>query len=267
MNDSIRTDIPLSIISFNIKYDNRLDKINNWNYRKDDIINLIINKSPSFIGIQEGLLNQVQYINNYLPKHNYIGVGRDDGKSKGEFCAIYYDSSEYHIIKQSTFWLSTNPSNISVGWDAALERICTYGYFEHKNSKQRIWVFNTHFDHTGRISREESSKLILDQVSKLNGFSESTVVMGDFNDLPNSLSIQTLNKKLNDAMLVNTSDHIGPTGTYNGFNSEDPISKRIDYIFVKKMEIFYHQHLDRRLKNGNHISDHLPVIIKAKIGK
>ena len=106
--------------------------------------------------------------------------------------AIYYDSSEYNLLKQSTFWLSSNPLEVSVGWDAALERICTYGYFEHKNSDKRIWVFNTHFDHIGRISREESSKLILDQINKLNGFSEPTVVMGDFNDYPYNESVSKL---------------------------------------------------------------------------
>ena len=79
--------------------------------------------------------------------------------------------------------------------------------------------------------------------------------------------IKTLNKKLDDAMKINLVDHIGPIGTFNGFNVSDPIEKRIDYIFVKKMEILSHQHLDLRLRNGNHISDHLPVIIKAKVGK
>ena len=127
--------------------------------------------------------------------------------------------------------------------------------------------FNTHFDHIGKISRKESSKLILDQISKLNGFSEPTVVMGDFNDLPNSLTIKTLNKKLDDAMKINLVDHIGPIGTFNGFDIENSISKRIDYIFVKRLDVFHHQHLDLRLRNGNHISDHLPVIIKAKVGK
>ena len=265
MNYSIKADITLSIISFNIKYDNRSDKINNWDIRKDEIINLILSESPSFIGIQEGLLNQIQYLKGSLPKYEYIGVGRDDGKLKGEFCAIYYDSSKFQLIRQSTFWLSSNPSEISVGWDAALERVCTYGYFEHKNSKQRIWIFNTHFDHIGMVSREQSSRLILDQINKLNGFSQPTVVMGDFNDLPNSLSIQTLNKKLDDSMYISKSDHIGPTGTFNGFDIENSISKRIDYIFVKRLEVFHHQHLDKRLRNGNHLSDHLPVLIKAKV--
>ena len=73
MNDSIKADITLSIISFNIKYDNRSDKINNWDIRKDEIINLILSESPSFIGIQEGLLNQIQYLKGSLPNYENIG--------------------------------------------------------------------------------------------------------------------------------------------------------------------------------------------------
>ena len=256
-----------TFMTYNIRYDNLHDEENNWLKRKDAVISIFQKYSPSFIGTQEGLIHQIGHINDILRKYDYIGVGRDDGKSKGEYCAIYYDSSKYTMIKHETIWLSGNPSEVSIGWDAALERICTYGYFEHKSSKQRIWIFNTHFDHIGRISREQSSKLILDQINKLNGFSEPIVVMGDFNDLPNSLSIQILNKKLDDSMDINKSDHIGPTGTYNGFNTEGPIIKRIDYIFVKNMEVFYHQHLDTRLISGNHLSDHLPVLIKARVGK
>ena len=267
LNLSMAENPTITVISYNIKYDNKLDSVNKWIFRRSDLIKIFKNNSPSFIGIQEGLLHQVKHIKSNLPNYEYIGNGRDDGKTKGEFCSIYYDATEYNLIKNSTFWLSRSPLKVSIGWDAALERICTYGYFEHKNSGKRVWVFNTHFDHIGKISRIESSKLILSQIRKLNGFTEPTIVMGDFNDLPNSPTIQTLNKKLDDAIKINSADHIGPIGTFNGFNVSDPISKKIDYIFVKNMEILSHQHLDMRLRSGNHISDHLPVIIKAKIGK
>ena len=164
MNSSLAENRTISIISYNIKYDNKLDNINTWEARRNDLLNIFKDNEPSFIGIQEVLQHQVDYIKLNLHNYDYIGNGRDDGKTKGEFCAIYYDSSEYNLLKQSTFWLSSNPSEISVGWDAALERICTYGHFVHKNSEKRIWVFNTHFDHIGRISREASSKLILNQI-------------------------------------------------------------------------------------------------------
>ena len=70
------------ILSYNIKYDNIWDKENNWSLRKKRLIHLLKDYNPSIIGIQEGLIHQVKYIDSALEKHKYIGVGRDDGKTK-----------------------------------------------------------------------------------------------------------------------------------------------------------------------------------------
>ena len=51
-----------SIMSYNIRYDNEWDKVNSWEIRKDEVIKLIYEYDPGIIGIQEGLLNQVQYV-------------------------------------------------------------------------------------------------------------------------------------------------------------------------------------------------------------
>ena len=90
-----------------------------------------------------------------LTEYNYVGVGRDDGKTKGEYSAIFYKKDELRLIEESTFWLSETPENVSVGWDAALPRICTYALFEHQESKRKYWHFNTHFDHMGVSARAE----------------------------------------------------------------------------------------------------------------
>ena len=81
------------ILSYNIKYDNTTAKENNWSLRQKRLFNLLRDYNPSIIGIQEGLINQVKYIDSSLEKYKYIGVGRDDGKTKGEFCAIYFDTT------------------------------------------------------------------------------------------------------------------------------------------------------------------------------
>ena len=74
-----------TIISYNIRYDNKWDKENLWTLRKDRLSQLLMDYDPSIFGIQEGLINQVEWIDSTLRNHNYIGVGRDDGKGKGEF--------------------------------------------------------------------------------------------------------------------------------------------------------------------------------------
>tara|TARA_B100000902_G_C26931502_1_gene726592 strand:- start:30 stop:740 length:711 start_codon:yes stop_codon:yes gene_type:complete len=235
--------------------------------RKEGMIELINSISPDILGIQEGLMHQVDYLDTNLDSFRYVGVGRDDGNKKGEFCAIYYNKNKYRLIKSSTFWLSENPSEVSIGWDAALERICTYAQLETLNGKNKIWIFNTHFDHFGKMAREQSAKLLIKKIRNINTDGEPTVVMGDFNALDNSKVIEVLKKEFKDSMEISEKMHNGPIGTFNNFLPKQEITKRIDYIFIYGMKIVSHEHVNKKLDNGNHISDHLPVLTKMKISK
>ena len=249
-------------MSYNIRYDNTWDKENSWILRKNEVRQVFLKYAPSIIGVQEGLFNQVEYIDSCLIDYDYIGVGRDDGKEQGEFCPIYFDTTRYTLEKHSTFWLSENPDTVSIGWDAALERICTYGLFKDRKTKEHLWVFNTHFDHMGVISREKSSGLILDKIKTVNHQYFPIVLMGDFNSAPNSPPIAKLKTLLFDGADISLKKLKGPIGTYNGFKIDMPIEKRIDYIFFKDLKILSYTHIDDRLNNGRHISDHLPVMIE-----
>ena len=255
---------PHSIISYNIRYDNNWDIENSWKIRRNKISQILVQYSPSIIGIQEGLLNQVQYIDSSLIDYDYVGVGRDDGKKKGEFCAIYFDTTRYVLLKNSTFWLSETPDTISVGWDAALERICTYGLFKDRITKEEFWVFNTHFDHIGVVAREKSSELILKRINKINHQSLPVILMGDFNSIPNSSPVKEIKTELSDALQISLEKLQGPRGTFNGFNEDLPIEKRIDYIFTNDLKVLSYSHINDRLYNNRHISDHLPVMIKIQ---
>ena len=255
---------PHSIISYNIRYDNNWDIENSWKIRRNKISQILVQYSPSIIGIQEGLLNQVQYIDSSLIDYDYVGVGRDDGKKKGEFCAIYFDTTRYVLLKNSTFWLSETPDTISVGWDAALERICTYGLFKDRITKEEFLVFNTHFDHIGVVAREKSSELILKRINKINRQSLPVILMGDFNSIPNSSPVKEIKTELSDALQISLEKLQGPRGTFNGFNEDLPIEKRIDYIFTNNLKVLSYTHINDRLNNNRHISDHLPVMIKIQ---
>ena len=238
-----------SILTYNIKYDNVLEKENNWSQRKKRLVHLLKDYNSSIIGIQEGLLHQVKYIDSSLAKYKYIGIGRDDGETKGEFCAIYFDTTFYKILDYSTIWLSETPEMVSVGWDAALERICTYGLFSSKHSGEKFWVFNTHFDHIGTIARKKSSELILNKIKEINKNSLPVVLMGDFNSIPDSGPIKILKQDMIDGLRISSKNLQGPQGTFNGFDVNNPISKRIDYIFTKNFQVLSYHHIDDRLEN------------------
>ncbi len=249
----------IKVITYNIKYDNTNDTVNNWNDRKQAMVTLLKNNSADFIGMQEVLANQLHFLNQAMPDYSYIGVGREDGKEKGEFSPIFYDNTKYTLLNSKTFWLSKTPTKISVGWDAALERICTYGLFQNKITKEQTWVFNTHFDHKGTTARKKSVKLILRKIKELNTLKKPVILMGDLNLSPKTKAIQLLKSKIDDAITISEVPNSGPKGTFNGFKPNTPITDRIDYIFTKHFRVKNYNHIDRRLSNNKHISDHLPV--------
>mgnify|MGYP001342880221 FL=1 len=248
-----------TIMTYNIKYDNVNDTVNNWNDRKSSMVELIVTEDPDVVGMQEVLHNQLNYLNEELSGYDYVGVGREDGKQKGEYSPILYQKEKYELLKSNTFWLSKTPDQISVGWDAALERICTYALFKEKSTDKEFYVFNTHFDHRGDKARKKSVKLILKKIDEINTQNLPVVLMGDLTLSPEKKSIQYLSKKMTDGLEVAKSKNEGPSGTFNGFNLQDPITQRIDYIFTRGFSVSSYEHIDERLKSGKHISDHLPV--------
>ena len=253
-----------NLISFDIRYDNTSDTINNWNKRKASLASLIQHYDADIVGIQEGLHHQVDYLNNTLNGFSYVGVGRDDGQQKGEYSAIFYNSDKFKVLKTNTFWLSETPEKVSVGWDASMERICTYALFENVTSKKQFYVFNTHFDHRGMQARVNSAELIYKKIKEINTSDLPVILMGDLNLTPDTEPIQFLKKHLTDAMGISKKPFYGPIGTFNGFDQDRIMENRIDYIFVNNIEVLSYTHIDDRMANNMHISDHLPVLMTIK---
>jgi endonuclease/exonuclease/phosphatase family metal-dependent hydrolase len=252
----------MDVMTYNIRYDNPNDGINNWHKRKADVADLIRYYQPTVLGTQEGLVHQIKYLDTVLTDYQYVGAGRDDGKQKGEFCAIFY-RKDLKLVDQGTFWLSETPDQPSVGWDAAMERICTYALLEAPAPLPRFWVFNVHFDHRGRKAREEAARLIAQTIAEKNqDLSLPVILMGDFNLTPETTPIQTLSATLTDT--YTTERPYGPTGTFNGFDRNHALDARIDYIFVTGWEPIRQRHIDDRKKNGLYPSDHLPVLARLK---
>ena len=251
-------------ISFNLRYDAQNDAENKWDKRKSELAQMINYYHPDIIGLQEGLNHQLAYLKIQLPNYAMIGVGRDDGNTKGEFTAIFYDTLKYNLLDQSTFWLSETDHMVSVGWDAALPRICTYGLFINKKTKEQLYIFNAHFDHIGNQSRIMSAKLILQKIIEINVSDYPIIVMGDFNSEPTDEPIKILKAKLTDGVSSSKTNIYGPAGTFNGFEKDILVNKRIDYIFTKDLEVIKYRHVDDKMKNNNYISDHYPVLVEVK---
>lgn len=218
--------------SFNLRYDNPEDSLNNWQYRKNTTAKLIQFHDFDILGTQEGLEHQLVQLKELLPGYKYTGVGRDDGKDAGEHSAIFYKTARYDLLEKGDFWLAEDPSKPKKGWDAVLPRICSWGKFKDKDSGFIFYFFNTHFDHVGTVARNESASLILKKIKQIAG-KNPTLLTGDFNVDQNSSSYKILNGS---STLTDSYDlaplKYGAEGSYNGFDINNRSESRIDHIFV-----------------------------------
>jgi len=247
------------LMTYNIRYDNPRDGQDVWANRVDAVVDLIARQDV--VGLQEVTAGQLKTLVARVPGFEFYGVGRDDGRSRGEHAPIGFRKSRFEALEQGTFWLSTRPTEVGVaGWDASLPRTCTWVLLKDRATGGNLWVANTHFDHRGQTARLESSRLIkrvvMDQPKK-----SSIVVMGDFNCLQKSPPYLELvdDKLLTDARLLGKEKAVGPSSTWNGFRSIAH-GRILDHIFVRgQIEIEQLSTLDPKTSAGRYASDHLPV--------
>ena len=247
----------LSVISYNIRYNSSNDGPDLWDLRKAELVGQLKQHAPSTFGVQEAMLVQMKYLDTELENYSYVGVGRENGDTTGEFSAIFYQKDRFEVQQSGTFWLSETPEKVSTGWDAALPRVCTYAQFYDRELDQSFWHFNTHFDHMGQLARDESARLILTKIEELTTPKDRVVVTGDFNAMPEDAPIQRMKKEMDDPLEKLNLE--GPAGTFNGFKLDAPLDRRIDYIFSRNLEPHAYQHLNKLRDNGRFISDHMAV--------
>ncbi len=118
----------LNVASYNVRNSNPNDAKagNGWEQRCPVLTQLITFHDFDIFGAQEVKHNQLEDMLNALPAYNYIGVGRDDGKTKGEYAPIFYRKDKFKLLKSGNFWLSEDTTKPNKGWDAAYTRICTW---------------------------------------------------------------------------------------------------------------------------------------------
>lgn len=256
----------IKVITYNIRYSNASDSLNYWEFRKAELVDFLRNENAQIIGLQEVLLGQLEYLKAELIGFQEIGVGRDDGKNEGEYSPIFVDTMQLKILESGTFWLSETPNKPSKGWDAALNRICTWTKVMVKKTGIQILVCNSHFDHIGKTARDSSSGLIARFTEKkVRKEKIPLMIMGDFNSEPNDAAIQNFRKNLNDAS-YNELDNLG-LGTFNGFKKHSNDFKQIDFVFYNGLKKERFQTIRPLRSNQLQLSDHYAVGVLFSIEK
>lgn len=258
----------LGVMSFNIRYGTANDGPNRWPLRRDLLMDVIRQDNADLIGLQEALHDQIVEITAAIPGYGVIGVGRDDGKTRGEYAAILYRRDRFHVAESGTFWFSDTPSVVaSRSWGNSITRICTWARLIDRQGGA-FWVFNVHLDHESQPSRERSTALLAERIRARSGADEPVIVTGDFNVGENNPALPVL---LGGAapLLVDTFRVMHPdakeVGTFTGFDPARTTGDKIDYVLVTPGIGVRAAAIVRTAREGRLPSDHFPVTATLRL--
>lgn len=253
-------DVPaeLKVMSYNIRMGEANDGTNSWRYRFPATAFMIEDQKPDVFGVQEAYDYQVLFIKENCRDYDCAGVGREDGRKKGEHMSIFWNKKTVKMIKWGTFWLSETPGKPSMGWDAACVRTATWALMQCKKTGKKFYYVNTHLDHVGAEAQKNGLKLIVDRIAGINPDGYPMVLTGDFNVTPDNPSLADLNKIMQSAR--NIAEKSDSLGTYHGWGKN---SKMIDYIYCSGFsKCVEYQTVTKKYADRSFVSDHYPIFAR-----
>lgn len=219
----------LSVMTFNMRYDNPEDGADNWRFRRGRVAEVIASHGVDVFGTQELLANQLGDLKRLLPGYAAVGVGREDG---------------------------------------ACERVATWVVLHDREGGREFLFVNTHLDHVGQVARDEGVNLLRERIEALRG-DRPVILTGDFNSEPGSSVVAHVQKDgvLHDVKQV-AARKSGTEWSFSDFGqileAERPL---LDYIFVSDgIAADLYEVLPDTL-GGGYVSDHAPVMAIVKFEK
>jgi endonuclease/exonuclease/phosphatase family metal-dependent hydrolase len=156
-----------------------------WPGRKQALRAAIDLAGPDVLCVQEATPSQVAFLEEALPGHRRVGVGRD-GEAGGEHCAIYFRRRRFQEVGGNTFWLEEPTDQPRAGSALDVKRICTWVRLRDRLSRRTLRVYNTHLYLT-EAPRMTAARLILDHVAA-GDRADAVVLTADFNASPQAPS-------------------------------------------------------------------------------
>ena len=260
---------PLTVMSFNIRYGTANDGDNRWPLRREFLFDVIKTANPDLVGLQEALDAQIRELLEALPHYAVVGVGRDDGKTRGEYSAILYRRDRFRVADSGTFWFSDTPETVaSRSWGNTITRICTWARFVDHGG-HAFWHYNLHLDHQSQPSRERSAGLLAERIAARRLTTEPVVITGDFNAGETNPAVTRLTASQGGvpAAFIDTWRARHPdekvAGTFSGFKFNETGGDKIDYVLVQPGTEILAAEIIRTSRNDRYPSDHFPVIAQV----
>lgn len=262
---------PLAVMTFNIRYGTANDGANRWENRREFLFDVVKTEKADVVGLQEALDGQIREIVAAIPEFAVVGVGRDDGRTRGEYAAILFRRDRLHVSDSGTFWFSDTPEAVaSKSWGNSITRICTWARFVDRDGRA-FWHFNVHLDHQSQPSRERSTVLLARRIAERRTPDEPVIVTGDFNVGEDNPAIATLlgPRDGQPPLMVDTFRVVYPdermVGTFSGFVMGQTTGPKIDYVLVPPGTEVLAAAILRNSRDGRYPSDHFPVTARVRL--
>ena len=248
----------ITVMSYNIRYGGAEDGTNSWPYRYAYSAMMLLDQKPDVVGLQEALTYQLDYLEDYVKPYKYVGKGRDDGKKKGEYTAILYNSKTQKLKSWGVFWLSETPEKPGIGWDAACPRTATWALLQDKKSGRQYYFVNTHLDHVGTEARKKGIELVLGRISQMNKSGLPVVLCGDMNVGQDDPALAGLASSMTSCRKTAFKSDNGIT--YNAWGKVKEQSQT-DHIYYSGFDHCHNFAVHTKKYEGRaYISDHFPVV-------
>jgi endonuclease/exonuclease/phosphatase family metal-dependent hydrolase len=224
-----------------------------WPGRKQPLRAALDQARPDILCVQEATPEQVTFLEEALPGHRRVGIGRD-GPSGGEHCAIYFDRQRFEEIAGDTFWLEEPIDQPRPGSALDVKRICTWVRLRDRVGGRTLRVYNTHLPLT-EGPRRTAARVILDQLAAGDP-ADAVLLTADFNATPATPS----RRRFLEAGLADSAERAGQPVGRATFQLYGIGVQCIDGILVDgRWRV--HEHHVVKVKPGNTFpSDHFALL-------
>jgi endonuclease/exonuclease/phosphatase family metal-dependent hydrolase len=226
-----------------------------WPARKVALRAALGQVEPDILCVQEATPEQVAFLEETLPDHRRVGIGRD-GEAGGEHCAIYFRRQRFREIGGDTFWLEEPIDQPRPGGALSVKRICTWVRLEETDGSRRTFrVYNTHLPLL-EGPRQTGAQIILDHIAGGDP-AEAVLLTADFNASPSAPS----RRRFTESGLADSAERAGKPAGRATFHMYYGIGFQcIDGILVDRhWRVHDHRLLDVKPKN-TFPSDHFALL-------
>jgi endonuclease/exonuclease/phosphatase family metal-dependent hydrolase len=255
----------LCLITCNIRFDNPADGSKSWSYRRELLKETLLKHQPDVIATQEGRFAQLLDLAELLPEFELVDQHRSWIKER-MYPSFFVRKGIFEIIKSDDLWLSETPHIAgSSSFDSAFPRLMTYLKIQPRNHHQTLMFVNTHLDHVKKETRANQIRVLSKEVKKCWHNGHPLIIMGDFNDAPDSEVRNHLMESFPGLQDAWKKFHSQEETSHHAFTGEMQNGSRIDWILIDQSIQVESALMDKSQKDGLYPTDHFPIICSISL--